>query len=102
MFNKLPYDAEKDFTLISNLYLLVEALFVSSSLNVGTAAEFKAYAQAHPAALNYGTLGPGSNPEMFLKWLNSPSVALSVSRHSCATPVSTSFRERTILLCLKV
>src|SRR5262245_15445398 len=28
------------------------------------------YAQAHPSALNYGTLGPGSNPEMFLKWMN--------------------------------
>src|SRR4051812_1700040 len=70
MFNKLPYDAEKDFTLITNLYLLVEALFVSSTLNVGTASELKTYAQAHPRALNYGTLGPGSNPEMFLKWMN--------------------------------
>jgi tripartite-type tricarboxylate transporter receptor subunit TctC len=70
LFNQLPYDPERDFTLISNLYLLVEALFVSSSLNVSTAAELKAYAQAHPAALNYGTLGPGSNPEMFLKWMN--------------------------------
>jgi hypothetical protein len=50
MFNKLPYDAEKDFTLITNLYLLVEALFVNSALNVGTAAELKAYAQAHPRA----------------------------------------------------
>ena len=42
---------------------------MSSSLNVNTAAELKAYAQAHPSALNYGTLGPGSNPEMFLKWM---------------------------------
>jgi tripartite-type tricarboxylate transporter receptor subunit TctC len=70
VFNKLPYDADKDFTLITNLYLLVEALFVSSALNVNSAAELKAHAQAHPAALNYGTLGPGSNPEMFLKWMN--------------------------------
>ncbi len=70
MFNKLPYDADKDFTLITNLYLLVEALFVNSALNVNTAAELKAYAQAHPRALNYGTLGPGSNPEMFLNWMN--------------------------------
>jgi len=70
MFNKLPYDADKDFTLITNLYLLVEALFVSSALNVSTAAELRAHAQAHPTALNYGTLGPGSNPEMFLKWMN--------------------------------
>jgi tripartite-type tricarboxylate transporter receptor subunit TctC len=70
LFNQLPYDPERDFTLITNLYLLVEALFVNSSLNVNTAAELKAYAQAHPSALNYGTLGPGSNPEMFLKWMN--------------------------------
>jgi tripartite-type tricarboxylate transporter receptor subunit TctC len=70
MFDKLPYDADKDFTLITNLYLLVEALFVSSALNVGSAAELKTYAQGHPAALNYGTLGPGSNPELFLKWMN--------------------------------
>jgi tripartite-type tricarboxylate transporter receptor subunit TctC len=70
IFNKLPYDADKDFTLITNLYLLVEALFVTSSLNINSAAELKTYAQAHPAALNYGTLGPGSNPEMFLKWMN--------------------------------
>ena len=70
MFNKLPYDADNDFTLITNLYLLVEGLFVNSSLNVDTTAGLKAYAQAHPSALNYGTLGPGSNPEMFLKWMN--------------------------------
>jgi tripartite-type tricarboxylate transporter receptor subunit TctC len=70
MFNKLPYDADKDFTLLTNLYLLVEALFVSSALNVTTADGLKAYAQAHPTALNYGTLGPGSNPELFLYWMN--------------------------------
>ena len=70
LFNQLPYDPERDFTLITNLYLLIEALFVNSSLNVNTAAELKAYAQAHPSTLNYGTLGPGSNPEMFLKWMN--------------------------------
>src|SRR5262245_33901672 len=70
IFDKLPYDADKDFTLISTLYLLVEALFVTSPPNVGSAAELKAHAQTHPAALNYGTLGPGSNPELFLKWMN--------------------------------
>src|SRR5262249_35021486 len=48
LFNKLPYDPDRDFTLISNLYLLTEALFVNSSLNVSTPAELKAYAQALP------------------------------------------------------
>jgi tripartite-type tricarboxylate transporter receptor subunit TctC len=70
MFNKLPYNAEKDFTLITNLYLLVETLFVSSSLNVNSVADLKRYVQANPGKLNYGTLGPGSGPEMFLKWMN--------------------------------
>ena len=42
LFNQLPYDPERDFTLITNLYLLIEALFVNSSLNVNTAAELKA------------------------------------------------------------
>ncbi len=70
MFTKLPYDAGKDFTLITNLYLLVEALFVSSAINVTSADELKNYAQANPTALNYGTLGPGSNPELFLYWMN--------------------------------
>lgn len=70
IFNKLPYDPDEDFTPITNLYLLVEALFVNSALNINSAGDLKAYAQAHPAALNYGTLGPGSNPEMFLKWMN--------------------------------
>jgi tripartite-type tricarboxylate transporter receptor subunit TctC len=58
IFNKLPYDADKDFTLITNLYLLVEALFVNSALNVNTAAELRPTPRAHPAALNYGTLDP--------------------------------------------
>jgi tripartite-type tricarboxylate transporter receptor subunit TctC len=69
-YNKLPYDADKDFTLITNLYLLIEALFVNTSLNINSVAEFKAYAQANPTALTYGTLGAGSGPELFLKWIN--------------------------------
>jgi tripartite-type tricarboxylate transporter receptor subunit TctC len=47
MFNKLPYDADKDFTLITNLYLLVEALFVNEKQAVlpapGTPAEFASF-----------------------------------------------------------
>jgi len=45
-------------------------VFVNASLNVKSAPELKAYVQAHPTALNYGTLGPGSFPDLFLRWLN--------------------------------
>jgi tripartite-type tricarboxylate transporter receptor subunit TctC len=69
-YSKLPYDADKDFTLISHLYLLIEAVFVNASLPVNSMAELKAYAQKNPTALTYGTLGAGSGPEMFLKWIN--------------------------------
>lgn len=43
---------------------------MNASLNVKTADELRRYAQAHPSALNHGTLGPGSNPELFLYWMN--------------------------------
>jgi tripartite-type tricarboxylate transporter receptor subunit TctC len=70
LYSKLPYDADKDFTLITNLYLLIEAVFVNASLPVNSMAELKAHAQKNPTALTYGTLGAGSGPEMFLKWIN--------------------------------
>jgi len=71
LFNKLPYDADKDFALIARLFFLIEGIAVTTvGLDVNTVAELKALATAKPNALNYGTLGPGSYPELFLKWLN--------------------------------
>jgi tripartite-type tricarboxylate transporter receptor subunit TctC len=70
MFNKLPYDADKDFTLIARLYFLIESIAVHPSLGVNTVAELKALAQSKKQALNWGTLGAGSAPELFLKWIN--------------------------------
>jgi tripartite-type tricarboxylate transporter receptor subunit TctC len=70
MFDKLPYDPDHDLVPVTHLYFLVEALFVSSALNVSSVAELKALAQKSPAALNYGTLGPGSFPDLFLRWMN--------------------------------
>jgi tripartite-type tricarboxylate transporter receptor subunit TctC len=70
LFDKLPYDPDKDFDLITRLFFLIEAVAVNPSLGVGSMAELKAAAQAKPQAFNYGTLGPGSFPELFLKWVN--------------------------------
>jgi len=70
MFKSLPYDADKDLTLITRLFFLIESLAVHPSLNVKTVAELKALAQAKKQALNWGTLGAGSAPELFLKWIN--------------------------------
>jgi len=70
LFTKLPYNAETDFIPITRLFFLTEGLFVSSALNVNTVAELKARAQSDAGALNYATLGEGSYPDLFLKWLN--------------------------------
>ncbi len=70
MFKNLPYDADKDLNLVTRLFFLIESLAVHPSLGVNTVAELKALAQAKKGALNWGTLGAGSAPELFLKWIN--------------------------------
>jgi tripartite-type tricarboxylate transporter receptor subunit TctC len=70
LFDKLPYDADKDFVPVTRLFFLTEGLFVSSALNVNSVAELKALATANPDGLNYATLGEGSFPDLFMRWLN--------------------------------
>lgn len=70
LFTKLPYDPDNDFAPITRLFFLTEGVFVSSALNVNSIAELKARAQERPAGLNFATLGEGSFPDLFLKWLN--------------------------------
>ena len=70
LFSNLPYNAETDFVPIARLFFLVEGLFASSEINVKTVAEAKALAQSKPDGLNYATLGEGSYPDLFRRWLN--------------------------------
>jgi tripartite-type tricarboxylate transporter receptor subunit TctC len=69
LFTKLPYNPDTDFAPIARLFFLTEGVFVSSALGVNSIADLKAKAQSG-AALNYATLGEGSFPDLFLKWLN--------------------------------
>ena len=69
-FKNLPYDADKDLALITRLFFLIESLAVHPSTGVKTVAELKALAQGKTRALNWGTLGAGSAPELFLRWIN--------------------------------
>ena len=69
-YAKLPYDPGRDLAPITRLFFLNEGLFVSSALGVNTIAELKTMAQAKPDGLNFATLGDGSFPDLFLKWLN--------------------------------
>jgi tripartite-type tricarboxylate transporter receptor subunit TctC len=71
IFDKLPYNADTDFVPVTNLFLLVEGLFINTSLGVDNVAQLKGLVQKRPNAFNYGTLGPGSYPDLFLRWVNS-------------------------------
>jgi tripartite-type tricarboxylate transporter receptor subunit TctC len=70
LFSNLPYNAETDFIPVTRLFWLTEGMFVPASLRVNSVAELKALAQSKPNGLNYGTLGEGSFPDLFLRWLN--------------------------------
>jgi tripartite-type tricarboxylate transporter receptor subunit TctC len=70
LFSNLPYNPDSDFVPVGRLFFLVEGLFASSAINVSTVPELKALALAKPDGLNYATLGEGSYPDLFLKWMN--------------------------------
>jgi tripartite-type tricarboxylate transporter receptor subunit TctC len=69
-FDKLPYNPDADFVPIAHLYFLIDGVFVPSALGVNDFAELRALVKQKPDALNYGTLGPGSPPDLFRIWLN--------------------------------
>ncbi len=70
LFDNLPYDPERDLVPVTRLFFLNEGLFVSADLGVNTVAELKAMAQTKSDQLNYATLGDGSFPDLFLRWMN--------------------------------
>jgi tripartite-type tricarboxylate transporter receptor subunit TctC len=70
LFSNLPYDADKDFVPITRLFFLVEGVFVSADSHITSAADLKKMAQTDSTKLNFGTLGEGSAPDLFLRWMN--------------------------------
>ncbi|MDB5507887.1 MAG: extra-cytoplasmic solute receptor [Hyphomicrobiales bacterium] len=70
LFQKLPYDAEKDFEPITSLFFLTEVLAVSARTDAKTPAELRKLAETQSDKLNFGTLGHGSLPELLVRWMN--------------------------------
>lgn len=64
LFNKIPYDASRDFTPITQMVRVPNVLVMNADtaqrLNIRSLADLIAYAKAHPARLNYGSGGNGS------------------------------------------
>jgi tripartite-type tricarboxylate transporter receptor subunit TctC len=70
IFSNIPYDVDKDFKPVALMYYLIQGLIGSSSLPVNSVKELQALARARTIALNFGTLGTGTNPDVFRQWLN--------------------------------
>ncbi len=58
--DKVPYDADKDFTPITGLVRIYQSILAAKSLPVSNVAELIALAKQKPGQLTYGTAGVGS------------------------------------------
>ena len=60
LFDKLPFDVEKDFVPISLAAMIPQVLAVNPSVPVHNIAELVALAKAQPGKLNFASVGTGS------------------------------------------
>jgi tripartite-type tricarboxylate transporter receptor subunit TctC len=65
----LPYDPQKDFRPVTNMYFVIEGLLARGTLPANSMEELRSLAVAKPDALNFGTLGPRSTTDTFRQWL---------------------------------
>ncbi len=71
LYEKHPFDPMKAFVPVANFYSLTGAVVVSKNSKIKTVRDFQLLAKNNPNDINFGTIGPGSYPEIFLSWLNS-------------------------------
>lgn len=69
LYNKLPYDAEKDFAPVTQLVAFSQMLVANASLPAQTLKEVLALAKEKPGSLSYASYGPGSQPQLATEML---------------------------------
>lgn len=69
MFDKLPYDANRDFIAVSLLAIVPSLFVVNSSVPAKDLNEFVKLAQASPGKLTYGSAGNGSAGHLAFEYL---------------------------------
>jgi tripartite-type tricarboxylate transporter receptor subunit TctC len=69
IFDKLPYDPNKDFKPISLLAKVPSLYLVHPDLPVKNLQDFIAYARKNPGKLNYGSAGNGSAGHLAMEYL---------------------------------
>ncbi|MDB5811552.1 MAG: hypothetical protein JWN94_3674 [Betaproteobacteria bacterium] len=64
LYDKLPYDLNRDFTPVTKAIAVPEMLVVHPALPVKTTKEFVALAKSKPGQLTYGSTGNGNMPNL--------------------------------------
>ena len=64
LFEKLPYDALRDFAPVTIVMITPLTLQLHPSVPAKTVKEFIAYAKQNEGKINYGSSGPGSSPHL--------------------------------------
>ena len=60
LYDKLPFDVEKDFAPISLAAMIPQVLVANASVPLSNIKELIAFARMHPGKLNYASVGTGS------------------------------------------
>jgi tripartite-type tricarboxylate transporter receptor subunit TctC len=69
VFASLPYDPEKSFAPVIRLAWTNNLLVAHAKAPFNNYAEMIAYAKANPGKLNWGTWGPATLPDVYLRWI---------------------------------
>jgi tripartite-type tricarboxylate transporter receptor subunit TctC len=71
LFANLPYDPEKSFSPVIRLALTNNLLVANAKAPFNNYKEMISYAKANPGKLNWGTWGPATLPDLYLRWISS-------------------------------
>jgi len=71
VFANLPYDPETSFAPVIRLAWTNNLLVANAKAPFNSYQEMIAYAKANPGKLNWGTWGPATLPDVYLRWISS-------------------------------
>ncbi len=69
LFADLPYDAVRDFAPVTVLGWSSMLVVANANAPISTFKEMVAYSKSNPGKLNWGTWGPASTPDIYLRWI---------------------------------
>jgi tripartite-type tricarboxylate transporter receptor subunit TctC len=71
LFAKLPYDPERSFAPVIRLAWTNNLLVATGNAPFNNYKDMIAYAKVNPGKLNWGTWGPATLPDLYLRWISS-------------------------------